>query len=126
MLKGSRLRPAMITQARAIDEWGCVSSLICSLRCRRDDRTARAVQDSGVREGRSITAAGMRARVIEAGDGPVGIVLLASQLVLAKSYRPTIDALLKRHLRVRVVEMPGCGGGSRLREPWTTREYARW
>src|SRR4051812_35830822 len=74
-----------------------------------------------------VTAAGLRARVTEAGDGPTTIVILASQLVLAKSYRPTVAALLNRGgFRVRVVEMPGCGGAQRLRERWGMREYGAW
>jgi pimeloyl-ACP methyl ester carboxylesterase len=76
----------------------------------------------------TVTAAGKRGRVLVAGDAtcPTVIVILASQLVLAKSYRPTAAALARRGFRVRVVEMPGCGGGGRLRERWGMREYGNW
>jgi pimeloyl-ACP methyl ester carboxylesterase len=73
-----------------------------------------------------ITVAGQRARIIEAGAGPAKLLLLASQLVLARSYRPTMQALAGRGFHVCAVEMPGCGGGAKLWRPWGKREYGRW
>jgi pimeloyl-ACP methyl ester carboxylesterase len=58
-----------------------------------------------------------------AGDGPP-VVLLASPLALAATYRPTADRLARSH-RVTTVQMPGSGHGSRVRR-WGVEEYAGW
>jgi pimeloyl-ACP methyl ester carboxylesterase len=52
------------------------------------------------------------------------IVLVASMLVLARSY----DWLVKEleGFRVILLEMPGSGGGSRLRPAWSFEHYADW
>jgi pimeloyl-ACP methyl ester carboxylesterase len=57
------------------------------------------------------------------GAGPP-VVLLASPLALAATYRPTADRLGRAH-RVYTVEMPGSGRGSRV-VGWGFEEYARW
>lgn len=53
------------------------------------------------------------------------IVILASLLVRARSYLPLLRELTRR-FRVLVLELPGSGRGSRLEQPWTTEQYARW
>src|SRR5262245_42186875 len=67
---------------------------------------------------------GFRGRYLVSGEGPP-LVLLPTQLALARAYRPTIDALA-RSFRVYAVEMPGSGGGERLAKPWTIAQYAAW
>ncbi|WNG49694.1 alpha/beta hydrolase [Archangium minus] len=66
----------------------------------------------------------MRAQVLEAGEGPV-LLLLSSMLVRARTYLPLIRRLSK-HFRVLTVELPGCGRSARVRRPWTLSAYARW
>jgi pimeloyl-ACP methyl ester carboxylesterase len=65
-----------------------------------------------------------RGRYTVQGDGPP-LVLLATPLALARTYRPTIEKLA-RSFRVVTVEMPGSGGGSRLSAPWDMEAYASW
>ncbi len=67
---------------------------------------------------------GVRAQVLEAGEGPV-VVLLASMLVRARSYLPLIRRLAA-HFRVVTVELPGSGRSARVREPWSLSAHARW
>lgn len=62
--------------------------------------------------------------LLESGGGRP-LVVLASPFVLALSYRPLLERL-RRSFRVTVVEMPGCGSGSRLPAPWTLERYAGW
>jgi pimeloyl-ACP methyl ester carboxylesterase len=73
---------------------------------------------------RTLTIGGQRTRVAEVGSGPP-LILLASPLVLARSYRRTARRLAQR-FRVIVVEVPGCGGGSVLARPWFMQQYADW
>lgn len=72
-----------------------------------------------------VAAGGRRGRVLVAGEGPP-VVLLASALVRAESYRPTRRHLVGRGFRVFAVEMPGCGLAERLPAPWLFRDYGRW
>jgi pimeloyl-ACP methyl ester carboxylesterase len=58
------------------------------------------------------------------GDGPP-LVILATPLALGRTYAPTA-ACLAAAFRVVTVEMPGSGGGSRLRTPWDMEAYADW
>jgi len=73
---------------------------------------------------RSIDVAGFRGRYFEAGSGP-RLVLLASMLVLARTYRDTARQL-GQWFRTTVVEMPGSGRAARLPRPWSVEEYVRW
>lgn len=73
---------------------------------------------------RSIDVAGYRGRYFETGSGP-RLVLLASMLVLARTYRDTAR-LLGRWFRTTVVEMPGTGRADPLPRPWDRDEYAKW
>lgn len=73
---------------------------------------------------RWVDVAGHRGSFVEAGEGPP-VVLLASMVVLAESYRTSLAAL-RRRFRVVVAESPGCGRGSRLSEPWGISDYADW
>ena len=58
------------------------------------------------------------------GDGPP-LVLLASPLARAKTYRPTA-ARLAETFRVHTVELPGCGRADRVAEGWSVGRYADW
>jgi pimeloyl-ACP methyl ester carboxylesterase len=73
---------------------------------------------------RWVEVEGARAQVLEAGEGPV-LLLLASMLVRARTYLPLIRKLAA-HFRVLVVELPGTGRSSPVRRPWTLAAYARW
>lgn len=73
---------------------------------------------------RWVEVEGVRAQVLEAGEGPV-LLLLASMLVRARTYLPLIRKLAA-HFRVLVVELPGTGRSAPVRRPWTLDEYARW
>ncbi len=66
----------------------------------------------------------MRARYLEAGEGPP-LLLLASMLVRARTYGPLIERLAP-HFRVLAVELPGSGRSSRLSGPWSLEDYAHW
>jgi pimeloyl-ACP methyl ester carboxylesterase len=67
---------------------------------------------------------GVRAQVLEAGEGPV-LLLLASMLVRARSYLPLIRRLAA-HFRVVAVELPGSGRSDAVQRPWTLVAHARW
>ncbi len=71
-----------------------------------------------------IEVEGARAHMIEAGAG-APIVILASPLVWARSYRPLVR-LLAYQARVIAVDLPGAASSSRLATPWTFAQYARW
>jgi pimeloyl-ACP methyl ester carboxylesterase len=73
---------------------------------------------------REVTVDGARARYLCSGSGPP-LLLLASPLALARTYRRAIRTLC-RSFTVVCVELPGSGGSERLREPWTTKRYAEW
>lgn len=67
---------------------------------------------------------GARARYLCCGSGPP-LLLLASPLALARTYRRAIRTLC-RSFTIVCVELPGSGGSERLAEPWTTKRYAEW
>jgi pimeloyl-ACP methyl ester carboxylesterase len=67
---------------------------------------------------------GVRAQVLEAGEGNV-LLLLSSMLVRARSYLPLIRRLAA-HFRVIAVELPGSGRSDAVPRPWTLAAYARW
>ncbi|NMO21675.1 alpha/beta hydrolase [Pyxidicoccus fallax] len=71
-----------------------------------------------------VEVAGATAHCHVAGEGP-DLVLLASPLVRARTYRPLLWRLA-RHFRVTVVELPGSGRASPVRRPWAVPEYAAW
>jgi pimeloyl-ACP methyl ester carboxylesterase len=73
---------------------------------------------------RLIEIDGMRGYTLEAGEGPT-VVIIASMLVLARSYLRPIKHF-SGGFRVIVVESPGSGRGTRLSRPWSFDEYARW
>jgi len=73
---------------------------------------------------RRVEVAGATAHCHVVGDGP-DLVLLASPLVRARTYRPLVWRLA-RHFRVTVVELPGSGRASSVERPWTVPEYAAW
>ena len=71
-------------------------------------------------------ARGHRGLLREVGhDGPP-VVIMASTLVVARSYDGTARELAARGFRVTVVEPPGAGRASRLDEPWGLEEFADW
>jgi pimeloyl-ACP methyl ester carboxylesterase len=72
---------------------------------------------------RPVDAGGYRGWYAASGAGPP-LVLLASPLVLAATYRPTVRWLSRSH-RVYAVQMPGSGRGSRV-AGWGVAEYAGW
>jgi pimeloyl-ACP methyl ester carboxylesterase len=75
-------------------------------------------------EFRPVEIDGVRGWYAEAGAGPP-VVLLASPLARAKTYRPTVGRLAAAH-RVFAVEMPGSGRADRLPRPWSLAGYAAW
>jgi len=61
---------------------------------------------------------------VSGGDGRP-IVIVASMLVLAESYRWLVEAM--KGFRVIVVEMPGSGRAEKLkRRAWSFAQYAQW
>ena len=73
---------------------------------------------------RPVTVDGMRGWYTDVGHGPP-VVVLASTLVLARSYEWLIDCLAP-HFRVVTVELPGSGRASKPPRPWGFEDYARW
>ena len=67
---------------------------------------------------------GQRAYCSEIGEGPP-IVLLASMVVLERTYRRTAQRLAEQY-RVITVELPGSGRASKLTTLWSFEEYATW
>lgn len=72
---------------------------------------------------RPVDVDGVRGWYAATGAGPP-VVLLASPLALAATYRPTVRRLGRTH-RVYAVQMPGCGRGSRV-TGWGVTQYADW
>jgi pimeloyl-ACP methyl ester carboxylesterase len=68
-----------------------------------------------------------KAHYIEAGGGSdkPTLIIVASQMILARSYLWTIHQLYE-HFRVISVEVPGCGFSARVSKPWSRFEYAKW
>jgi pimeloyl-ACP methyl ester carboxylesterase len=59
------------------------------------------------------------------GSGQTAIVILASPLVLARTYRP-VATRLARTYRVLTIELPGSGRSPRLHNPWSHADHASW
>lgn len=66
-----------------------------------------------------------RAHYLAAGTSETVILILASQVVTARSYRSTLNAL-SRTYRVICLELPGCGRSDRVESPFTKRQSADW
>jgi pimeloyl-ACP methyl ester carboxylesterase len=73
---------------------------------------------------RFVTVDGTRGLILEGGAGPT-VVLLASMLVLARSYLGPLREFTKRFHTI-VVQLPGGGRAARLRPAWGMEDYARW
>jgi len=73
---------------------------------------------------RRVSVDGMTGWYTDVGKGPT-VVILASTLVLARSYEWTIDCLAS-HCRVVTVEMPGAGRATPPPRPWGFEDYGRW
>ncbi len=65
------------------------------------------------------------AHYLAAGKGKPVVLMIASQVVMARSYRSTLNAL-SRDYTVLCLELPGCGRSDSLREPFTHQQYADW
>jgi len=77
---------------------------------------------AGALSQRWVVVDGQRVCCLESGSGPE-LLLLASMLVRARTYRP-LTKRLTAHFRVLAVELPGCGRASRLERPWSFEQYA--
>lgn len=66
-----------------------------------------------------------RAHYLAAGTSETVILILASQVVTARSYRSTLNALSQTY-RVICLELPGCGRSDRVPSPFTTQQSADW
>ena len=73
---------------------------------------------------RFVTVNGTRGLILEGGAGPT-VVLLASMLVLARSYLGPLREFTKRFHTI-VVQLPGGGRAARLSPAWSMEDYARW
>lgn len=73
---------------------------------------------------RFVDVDGTRGVIFEGGEGPT-VVVLASMLVLARSYLWPLEQFTKRFHTI-VVQLPGGGRATRLRSPWGMTEYAYW
>ena len=71
-----------------------------------------------------VEVAGLKAHYLKAGKGQV-ILLLSSQVIIARSYKSTISALAKDFC-VLCLELPGCGFSDSVNTPLTHTEYAQW
>ena len=71
-----------------------------------------------------MTVDGMTGWYTDVGSGQT-VVILASSLVLARSYEWLIDCLAP-HYRVLAVELPGSGRASRPPRPWGFEDYGAW
>lgn len=67
---------------------------------------------------------GYKAHYLKAGKGRV-ILLLSSQVIIARSYKSTLSALAKNFC-VLCLELPGCGFSDSVAKPLTHTEYASW
>lgn len=65
------------------------------------------------------------AHYLEAGQGKTVILMVASQVVLARSYRSTINAMSRDHT-VMCLELPGCGRSDSTKHAFTHQQYADW
>lgn len=62
---------------------------------------------------------------LKAGQGKTVILMIASQVVLARSYRSTVNAMSREHTVV-CLELPGCGRSNSVKQPFTHLQYADW
>jgi pimeloyl-ACP methyl ester carboxylesterase len=67
---------------------------------------------------------GKRGLILEGGAGPT-VVVLASMLVLARSYLWPLRAFTERFHTI-VVQLPGGGRAARLSPAWSMARYAAW
>lgn len=67
---------------------------------------------------------GYKAHYLQAGKGRV-ILLLSSQVIIARSYKSTISALAEDFC-VLCLELPGCGFSDSVIDPLAHTEYAAW
>ena len=65
------------------------------------------------------------AHYLKAGQGKTVILMIASQVVLARSYRSTVNAMSREHT-VLCLELPGCGRSDSVKQPFTHQQYADW
>lgn len=84
-------------------------------------RTSLACKDECLR---TIRIDGVESRYLIAGSGPP-VLIVASPLVLAQTYRPLVRCLASS-FTVVVVEPPGAGGSDRLDHAWTFERYGAW
>lgn len=68
---------------------------------------------------------GLTAHYLVAGKGKTVILLIASMVVLARSYRATFNALARDHT-VFCLELPGCGRSDCVQKPFNSEQYAEW
>ena len=73
---------------------------------------------------RRVEVGGLSGWYTDVGAGEP-VVILASTLVMARSYEWTIECLAP-HFRVVTVEMPGSGRASRPPVAWGFADYAKW
>ena len=66
-----------------------------------------------------------RAHYLAAGTGKTVILILASQVVIARSYRSTLNALSRDHTLI-CLELPGCGRSDTVTSPFTSQQSACW
>ena len=66
-----------------------------------------------------------RAHYLAAGTGKTVILILASQVVTARSYRSTLNALSQSY-RVICLELPGSGRSDGVKSPFTQQQSADW
>jgi pimeloyl-ACP methyl ester carboxylesterase len=72
----------------------------------------------------TVEVGGVRGVCESAGGGPP-LVLLASPLVLARTYRATAARLASR-FRVLTLELPGTGRADSVGAGWSSGQYAEW
>ena len=68
---------------------------------------------------------GLTAHYLVAGKGRTVILLIASMVVLARSYRATMNVLARDHT-VFCLELPGSGRSDCVQEPFNSEQYAEW
>ena len=73
---------------------------------------------------RRIRIDGVESRYLIAGSGPP-LLIVASPLVLARTYRPIVRCLASS-FTVVVVEPPGSGGSERIAKAWSLERYGAW
>lgn len=76
-------------------------------------------------ESKYATVGEYTAHYLKAGQGKSVILMIASQVVLARSYRSTVNAMSREHT-VLCLELPGCGRSDSVKQPFTHQQYADW